>query len=187
MRPDKQYPAVLAGTSNFSKFFSMNDIVRSLYFDDFAVGQKFVTKARTITEADIVNFAGLSWDHNQLHTDAEFAASTRFGRRIVHGLLGLVVHAGLSYQLTEQSILALLELTWQFKAPIYIGDTIHVEQRVREMKPGAGGDRGVLTFEKKVVNQKNEVVQTGTTTILLARRPKDGRLEDQEVEKIRSG
>jgi acyl dehydratase len=149
-----------------------NEIVRSLYFDDFSVGQKFVTKARTITEADIVNFAGLSWDHNQLHTDAEYAASTRFGRRIAHGLLGVIVHAGLSYELTQSSILALLELTWQFKAPIYIGDTIHVEQRVKDMRAGSSGDRGVLTFEKKVVNQKNEVVQTGTTTILLAKRAK---------------
>ena len=147
----------------------MNEIDRSLYFDDFLVGQKFVTKARTITETDIVNFAGLSWDHNQLHTDAEYAASTPFGRRIAHGLLGVIVHAGLSYELTEKSILALLELTWQFKAPIYIGDTIHVEQRVKDMQIGSSGDHGVLTFEKKVINQKNEVVQTGTTTILLAR------------------
>jgi acyl dehydratase len=147
----------------------MNEIDRSLYFEDFSVGQKYITKARTITEADIVNFAGLSWDHNQLHTDAEYAASTRFGRRIAHGLLGVIVHAGLSYELTEKSILALLELTWQFKGPIHIGDTIHVEQRVKDMQPGSSGDRGVLKFEKKVINQKNEVVQTGTTTILLAR------------------
>lgn len=160
-----------------------NEIVRSLYYDDFSVGQTFVTKGRTITEADIVNFAGLSWDHNQLHTDAEYAASTRFGRRIAHGLLGVIAHAGLSYELTENSILALLELTWQFKAPIYIGDTIHVEQRVKDMRAGSSSDRGVLTFEKKVVNQKNEVVQTGTTTILLARRAK---VEGEEGEKRRS-
>ena len=148
----------------------MNAIDKSLYFEDFSVGQKFITKARTITEADILNFAGLSWDHNQLHTDAEYAASTRFGRRIAHGLLGVIVHAGLSYELTEMSILALLEMTWKFRAPIYIGDTIHVEQWVKELRAGSTGDRGVLTFEKKVLNQKNEVVQTGTTVILLARR-----------------
>ena len=148
----------------------MNNIVRSLYFEDFTVGQKFVTKARTITEADIVNFAGLSWDHNQLHTDAEYAASTLFGKRIAHGLLGVVAHAGLSYELTEDSLLALLELNWQFKAPIYIGDTIHVEQTVKNLRETKAGDRGILTFEKAVINQKDEVVQTGTTTILLARR-----------------
>ena len=147
----------------------MNDIVQSLYFDDFHVGQKFITKSRTITEADVVNFAGLSWDHNQLHTDAEYAADTHFKKRIAHGLLGVIAHAGLSYQLTEDSILDLLELTWQFKAPIYLGDTIHVEQVVKEMRESSTADRGVLTFAKKVINQRDEVVQTGTTTILLAK------------------
>jgi len=150
----------------------------SLYFDDFHVGQKFVTKARTVTEADVVNFAGLSWDHNQLHTDAEYAASTLYGKRIAHGLLGVIAHAGLSYELTEDSILALLELTWQFKAPIYIGDTIHVEQIVKILRESNAGDRGILTFEKEVLNQKDEVVQTGTTTILLAKR---GKIEGERV------
>lgn len=148
----------------------MNNIVRSLYFEDFTVGQRFVTKARTITEADIVNFAGLSWDHNQLHTDSEYAASTLYGKRIAHGLLGVIAHAGLSYELTEESLLALLELTWQFKAPIYIGDTIHVEQTVKSLRESRSADRGILTFEKAVINQKDEVVQTGSTTILLAKR-----------------
>ena len=146
----------------------MSNIVRSLYFEDFTVGQKFVTKARTITEADIVNFVGLSWDHNQLHTDAEYAASNLYGKRIAHGLLGVIAHAGLSYELTEESLLALLEITWQFKAPIYIGDTIHVEQTVKNLRESRSADRGILTFEKAVINQKKEVVQTGTTTILLA-------------------
>ena len=148
----------------------MNEIVRSLYFEDFHVGQKFVTKARTITETDIINFAGVSWDHNQLHTDAEYAAGTPFGKRIAHGLLGVVAHAGLSYQLTEESILALLELNWKFHLPIYIGDTIRVEQKVKDLRESATGDRGILTFEKEVKNQENKVVQTGTTTILLAKR-----------------
>jgi 3-hydroxybutyryl-CoA dehydratase len=151
----------------------MKNIVRSLYFEDFTVGQKFVTKARTITEADIVNFAGLSWDHNQLHTDAEYAASTLYGKRIAHGLLGVIAHAGLSYELTAESLLALLELTWQFKAPIFIGDTIHVEQTVKNLRESRSPDRGVLTFEKEVINQKDEVVQTGTTTILLAKRTEE--------------
>ena len=142
----------------------------SLYFDDFHVGQKFVTKARTVTEADVVNFAGLSWDHNQLHTDAEYAAGTGFGRRIAHGILGIAIHSGLAYQLTEESILAFLELTWQFKRPIFIGDTIHVEQVVKEMRDTSKEDRGILTFEKELINQHREVVQTGTTTILLAKR-----------------
>jgi len=150
----------------------MNQIVRSLYFDDFQVGQKFVSKARTLTEADIVNFAGLSWDHNQLHTDAEYAGQTQYGSRITHGLLGVVVHAGLTYQLTEDSILALLELNWKFHLPIFIGDTVHVEQTVQKLRESATGDRGVLTFAKEIKNQNDEVVQTGTTTILIAKREK---------------
>lgn len=147
-----------------------NKIVKSLYYEDFQVGQKFVTNARTVTEADVVNFAALSWDHNRLHTDAEYAATTQYGKRIAHGILGLSMHSGLAYQLTEESILAFLELTWQFKLPIFIGDTIHVEQVVKEMRETSREDRGVLTFEKELINQRGEVVQTGTTTILLARR-----------------
>ena len=148
----------------------MDELTRSLYFDDFHVGQQFKTKSRTITEADVVNFAGLSWDHNQLHTDGEYAATTQFGKRIAHGLLGVIAHAGLSYQLTEDSILALLELNWQFKGPIFLGDTIHVEQVVKELREDSSGDRGILKFEKKVINQRGEVVQTGTTTIWLAKK-----------------
>ena len=148
----------------------MNVIVRSLYFDDFYVGQKFISKARTLTDADIVNFAGLSWDHNQLHTDAEYAGRTQYGKRIAHGLLGVVAHAGLTYQLTEDSILALLELSWKFHLPLHIGDTIHVEQKVKDLRESSKGYRGILTFEKEVKNQIQEVVQTGTTTILLKRK-----------------
>jgi acyl dehydratase len=148
----------------------MDEIVRSLYFDDFQVGQKFVSKSRTLTEADIVNFAGLSWDHNQLHTDAEYAGQTQYGNRIAHGLLGVVAHAGLTYQLTEDSILALLEINWKFLLPLHIGDTIRVEQTVKEVRESSTGNRGILTFEKQIKNQGNEVVQTGTTTIMLAKK-----------------
>jgi acyl dehydratase len=145
-------------------------IIKSLFFEDFSIGQRFVTKARTVTETDVVNFASLTWDHNQLHTDAEYASTTPYGKRIAHGLLGIAIHSGLAYELTEESILAFLGLTWQFKLPIYIGDTIHVEQVVKELRETSNGDRGVLTFEKEIINQRGEVVQTGTTTILLAKR-----------------
>jgi len=145
-------------------------MISSLYFEDFHVGQRFVTKARTVTEADVVNFAALTWDHNQLHTDAEYAARTMYGKRIAHGLLGVAIHTGLASSLTEQSILALLELSWQFKLPLYIGDTIHVEQVVKEMREDEQKDQGILTFEKDLINQRSEVVQTGTTTVLLAKR-----------------
>jgi acyl dehydratase len=147
-------------------------IRQSLYYDDFHIGQTFVTKARTITEADVVNFAALSWDHNKLHTDAQYASQSPYGKRIAHGLLGTVAHTGLAYQLTEESLVALLEMTWQFKQPIFIGDTIRVRQVVKDMRPASTGDKGILTFEKKVLNQNDDIVQTGTTTILLTKREK---------------
>lgn len=147
-------------------------IRQSLYFEDFHVGQTFVTKARTITEADVVNFAALSWDHNRLHTDSQYASQSPYGKRIAHGLLGTVAHTGLAYQLTEESLVALLEMTWQFKQPIFIGDTIRVRQVVKDMRPVSAGDKGIVTFEKKVLNQNDEIVQTGTTTILLIKKEK---------------
>ncbi|RJR21821.1 MAG: acyl dehydratase [Desulfobacteraceae bacterium] len=144
----------------------------ALYFDDYHVGDEFVTKSRTITETDVVNFAAFSWDTNPLHTDVEFARKTVFGERIAHGMLGIVVHSGLSQMLgiMEGTLLAFLGMTWQFHIPIRIGDTVHVVQRVKEMREAAKPDRGVITFEKELRNQKKEIVQTGTTTVLLKKR-----------------
>jgi acyl dehydratase len=144
----------------------------ALYYEDFQTGQTFVTKSRTVTEADIVNFAALSWDTNPLHTDREFAAKTIFGERIAHGMLGLVIHSGLSQMLgiMEGTLVAFLGMTWSFHKPIRIGDTVHVVQRVKEMRKTAKEDRGVITFEKELVNQRGEIVQKGTTTVLMARR-----------------
>ena len=85
-------------------------------------------------------------------------------------MLGTVIHSGLVFQITEQSILAFLELKWQFKLPLFVGDTVHVEQVVSEMRESSQNDRGILTFEKELINQRNEVVQTGTTTVLLAKK-----------------
>ncbi|MBM4326418.1 MAG: dehydratase [Deltaproteobacteria bacterium] len=147
-----------------------------LYFEDFHLGQEFVTKGRTVTEADIVNFAALSWDTNALHTDVEFAKKSPFGERIAHGLLGIVIHAGLSQMLgiTDGTLLAFLGMTWNFHHPIKIGDTLRVMQRVKDLRDTSKPDRGVLTFEKELINQHGQVVQTGTTTALIARRKPAG-------------
>ncbi|MCF8049566.1 MAG: MaoC family dehydratase N-terminal domain-containing protein, partial [Desulfarculaceae bacterium] len=92
--------------------------------------------------------------------------------RIAHGMLGLVIHAGLSQQLgtLEGTLVAFLGMTWQFHHPIKIGDTIHVVQRVKEMRETSQPDRGVLTFEKELLNQRGQVVQSGTTTVLMLRK-----------------
>jgi acyl dehydratase len=150
--------------------------MKALYYEDFHAGQEFVTRARTVTEADIVNFAALSWDTNPLHTDREFAARTIFKERIAHGLLGVVIHSGLSQILgiMEGTLLAFLGMTWEFLGPIRIGDTVHVVQRVKEMRDTSKADRGLVTFQKELINQRGEMVQKGTTTVLLAKKQAKG-------------
>jgi len=146
--------------------------MNALYYENLCVGMEFITKARTVTEADVVNFAALSWDTNPLHTDAEFARETIFGERIAHGMLGLVIHSGLSQLLgiMEGSLMAFLGMTWTFLLPIKIGDTVHVIQRVKERRETSKADRGIITFEKELVNQRGEIVQKGTTTVLMKRK-----------------
>jgi len=92
---------------------------RGRYWEELEVGERFITRGRTVTEADIINFAGLSGDWNQLHTDAEFARGTVFGERIAHGMLGLVIASGLmqSLELYNDTLIAFLGLTWRFTAP----------------------------------------------------------------------
>lgn len=147
--------------------------MEALYYDDLALGQEFITKSRTVTEADIINFAALSWDTNALHTDAEFAKTTPFGERIAHGMLGLVIHSGLSQMLgiMEGTLIAFAGMTWSFLLPIKIGDTVHVVQRVKEMRETSKQDRGLVVLEKELINQRGEIVQKGTTTVLMRRRP----------------
>ena len=141
------------------------------YFEDIAVGDEYVSPGRTVTEADIVQFAGLSGDYNVLHTDAEFMKTSIFGERIAHGLLGLAIQSGLFARVTQAiATLAFAELRWKFKNPIKIGDTIRLRARVIAKKETAKPDRGVVTFARTVVNQRGEVVQEGETEIMVERR-----------------
>jgi len=147
---------------------------RGLYFEAFEIGQKFVSAARTITEADIVAFAGLSGDYNQLHTDAEFSKGTPFGQRVAHGLLVTSIASGLIAQsgLIEGTVLAFREIeNWKFTRPTFIGDTVYVETGVLETKalPRLGG--GAVVIEVSVVNQRNETVMKGKWTVLIASKP----------------
>src|SRR2546430_16588397 len=119
------------------------------FFDDIAVGEEYESPGRTVTEADIVLFAGLSGDYNVLHTDAEFMKQSIFGERIAHGLLGLSIQAGLFTRATQPyATLAFVGLRWQVKGPIKIGDTIRVRARVSAKKETSQGDRGVVTVER---------------------------------------
>ena len=146
------------------------------YWEDLVVGEEFVSPARTITEADIVNFAGLSGDWNPIHTDEEHAKKTPFQRRIAHGLLGLSIASGLFTRTPlavslQSTVIAFLGLTWNFTAPIFIGDTIRVKIVVKEKRETKKRERGIVIFERIVLNQRDEVVQRGETTLMIARKP----------------
>ncbi|RMG79043.1 MAG: dehydratase [Chloroflexi bacterium] len=146
---------------------------RGKYFEEYEVGAKMITRARTITEADLVNFAGLTGDYNPMHTDAEYAKSTPMGQRVAHGLLTLSYAVGQAYQLgfMERTILAFRALEMKFSLPVYIGDTIHAEIEVLEKKEAKRLGGGTVVMEMKVVNQDGKVVQKGTLTVLVASKP----------------
>ncbi len=151
----------------------MQPVIRGRYFEEFTVGERFVTQGRTITEADIVAFAGLTGDYEPLHVDAEFGKTTRFGERIAHGLLGASYAVGLitALGLTEGTVIALLGMTWDFIGPIKIGDTIHVDQKVKSIRETKSGEGGIVVFEVNVINQRGEVVQKGDRSILVSGKP----------------
>jgi acyl dehydratase len=148
---------------------------RGLYFEEFDVGQVLVTAARTITEGDIVRFAGLSGDYNQIHTDAEFAAAGPFGQRVAHGLLVQSIASGLAVQsgFIEGTVLAFRELSCKFSLPVFMGDTIHVELDILSKKalPRLGG--GQIDMKYGVFNQHGKAVQRGTWTMLLQSKGED--------------
>jgi acyl dehydratase len=144
----------------------------AVYFEDIPVGEEYASPGRTVTEADVVIFAGLSGDYNVLHTDAELMKSSLFGERIAHGLLGLSIQQGLLDRVvTAQVTGPLAAVKWKFKGPIKIGDTIHVEARVTAKRDGEQPGWGVVTVARRVLNQRGEVVQEGETDQLVGRRP----------------
>jgi acyl dehydratase len=141
------------------------------YFDEIEVGEEYESPGRTVTETDIVIFAGLSGDYNVLHTDAEFMKQSIFGERIAHGLLGLAIQSGLLTRgMQAYATLAFVGLRWKFKGPIKIGDTIRVRAKVSGKKETSKPDRGVVTLERQVVNQRGEVVQEGETDLMVERK-----------------
>lgn len=145
-----------------------------LYFEEFEIGQTVVTPSRTITESDIVTFAGLSGDYNLIHTDAEYSKTSPFGQRVAHGLLVLSIVSGLGVRtgVMEGTVIAFREINnWKFSRPVYIGDTIHAILTITEKKtlPRLGGGAIILNLDVK--NQKDETVMRGTWTALIMSQP----------------
>lgn len=138
------------------------------YFEDLSVGDRWTSRARTITETDIVNFAGLTGDYNPLHVDHEFAKTTPFGKPIAHGMLGLSLLTGLGSHSPAVHTFALVAIRdWQFLRPVYVGDTVHVVNEVVE-KNQNGRPAGQVIWKRQLINQKGDVVQSGTLETLVA-------------------
>ncbi len=143
------------------------------YFEELTVGECFESPGRTITEADLTIFAGFSGDFNPLHTDEEFAQKTAFGTRVLHGPAGLAIATGLESRLgiKDGTAIAMLGLTWEFRAPIKVHDTIRVVERVSEKRETSKPDRGIVTFAVQLVNQERVVCQAGDWKVMMKRRP----------------
>jgi len=147
-----------------------------VFYDDFQVGATFVSRGRTVTETDLVLFAGLSGDYSELHTNAERAKTTPAGARIAHGALIFSISVGLTTQLglVDESLIALYEIgRVRFPKPVFIGDTIKVHKRVAAVDD-KGAARGVVTFHTKVVNQQEALVLAYRDALIVQRRPEGG-------------
>ena len=143
-----------------------------LYWEEWKIGAEFVTSARTITETDIVNFAGISGDYNPLHIDEEFCRNTQFGTRIAHGPLVYSIATGLIFHLHlyDDTLIAFLGFdSLKFTKPVKIGDTIHARVEVIEKRETSKSDRGIMKRLLQVLNQNNELVQEGVQAFLLKR------------------
>ena len=156
-------------------------VIPTLVFDDLAVGDEWESPRRTITEADVVAFAGVSGDFNPLHMDQQSAREGPFRKPIAHGLLGLAVASGLSAHAPKVDTLAFVAiLEWKFLQPILFGDTIRVVTSVVSLTSKGRGRRGVVTWKRRILNQNGQILQEGITQTLVRNR---SRSEDSEDDK----
>jgi 3-hydroxybutyryl-CoA dehydratase len=146
-----------------------------LYWEDLKVGHRAVSPGRTVTEADLTNFAGLSGDYNQLHVDVEYAKTKGFGgKRVVHGLLGQAIGSGLYTRTwlgtgTQKNMVAMLQITCIFRGPIFVGDTLTCTIEIVETRETSKPDRGLARLKRQVYNQNGELVQDGESVFLMYR------------------
>ena len=140
----------------------------TLTFEDLNPGDEWESPARTVTESDVVTFAGLSGDYNPIHVDHHAARGNAFGRPVAHGLLGVAIASGLASNAPRVETLAFLAIEeWKFLHPIAFGDTLHVLTRIESVHPKSRGRRALVTWNRRLVNQHGVTVQEGTTRTLV--------------------
>lgn len=150
-------------------------VVLGLWYEEFVIGRECLSPGRTINESDLGNFAGLTGDYSQVHTDEEFCRKTEFGTRIAHGLLGLSIAQGLMWRTNYTQGTGVATLAWdkcRFRLPIKIGDTVRARWRLTakresQSKPGMG----IITEFVELVNQREEVVQDAEHVTMVRKRP----------------
>lgn len=145
-------------------------------YDDLYVGLEFRSPGRTIGEADLVGFAGLTGDYSELHTSDVYAKASQFGRRVAHGMLGLAYAHGLMWARTGElrpTVIAFLGIEdWRFIAPIFMGDTIFVNYRIANIRDSNSKPaQAIVTFDVQVVDQDDRLVQKGRKAILVSKTP----------------
>lgn len=144
------------------------------YYEDFVVGEAHVSPGRTITEADLVLYTGLSGDFNQVHTDEEYCRKIgAFNGRIIHGLFALSLVEGLKSRLGhfEGTSLASMEWKWRFLKPLYVGDTVHVKWSITAKRETKKPGRGIITEFVQLLNQRDEVLGEGEHLVMMQKRP----------------
>lgn len=151
-----------------------------LHFEDLSTGMQFTSAGRTVTEADVVQFAMFSGDWNPIHVDAEFAKDTVFGQRVMHGVASLSIMGGLIYAAgwfttTVEALLGFDEL--RFRAPVFIGDTVRCRFTVVDLQVTKSG-RGLLKRRLELINQRDETVLDAISPILISRRDAADRKAD---------
>jgi acyl dehydratase len=143
-----------------------------VFFEDFEHAGPATSATRTISEADVDAFAQLTGDFVRLHTDEAYAKTTKYGQRIAHGALVFSIAMGLSteLQLFDDELIAFAGVDkLRFVAPVFFGDTVHVVKTVRERKE-MGAAQGTVTFDTRVLNQRNELVLAYLDRLLIKRR-----------------
>jgi len=145
-------------------------------YADLHPGMSFRSPGRTITEADIVAFAGMTGDYSELHTSEVYARHSQFGRRVAHGMLGLAYAHGLMWprtgELRETAIAFLGINEWKFVGPIFVGDTIFVDYRIAELRDSKSRPtQAIAIFDVELVNQDGQVVQRGRKALLVSKVP----------------
>jgi acyl dehydratase len=143
-----------------------------LFFEEFEIGAQYVSQGRTVTEADVVAFAGLSGDYNPLHTDATFAGTTPFGERIAHGMLTVAMSTGMSNWtgIFAGTTIALVEQNIKYTGAVKFGDTVHLEMEVTEKKETSKPDRGIINIAAKMLNQGGQTVVDMKWTLMMKRK-----------------